>query len=50
MFCFYGNKKDKQCGFMCVVVGKVVFNNILVEVLYVNSVIKLRELILNNNN
>lgn len=29
MFCFYGNKKDKQCGFMCVVVGKVVFNNIL---------------------
>lgn len=31
-------------------VGKVVFNNILVEALYANSVTKPRESTLNNNN
>ena len=29
MFCFHGDKKDKQCGSMLAAVGKVVFNNIL---------------------
>lgn len=29
MFCFHGNKKDKQCGSIRAAVGKVVFNNIL---------------------
>lgn len=29
MFCFRGNKKDKQCASIRAAVGKVVFNNIL---------------------
>lgn len=50
MFCFHGNKKEKQCGSIRAAVGKVVFNNILGDVLYAKSVTKPKESTVNNNN